>query len=91
MCTRAHKRTHIHPRARATGYHQSPNRWLKGTTPKPIGWSAGIQYDGDLFRADKVLADLGTYYPGATDYEVAGFFWWQARDDVSLNFARFPR
>jgi hypothetical protein len=30
------------------GYHQSPNRWLKGTTPKPIAWTAGIQYDGDL-------------------------------------------
>jgi hypothetical protein len=26
------------------GYHQSPNRWLKGTTPKPIGWEAGVQY-----------------------------------------------
>ena len=28
-----------------------------------------------------VLADFGTYYPGATndDYEIAGFFWWQVR------------
>ena len=63
------------------GYHQSPNRWLKGTTPKPIAWVAGIQYDGDTSRADGVLKDLNTYYPGATDYEVAGFFWWQGDRD----------
>lgn len=50
------------------GYHQSPNRWEKGTTPKPITWTAGIQYDGDTSRADAVLKDLQTYYPGATDY-----------------------
>ena len=63
------------------GYHQSPNRWPKGTTPKPIAWVAGIQYDGDTSRADGVLKDLSTYYPGATDYEVAGFFWWQGDRD----------
>jgi hypothetical protein len=49
------------------GYHQSPNRWEKGTTPVPIAWEAGLQYDGDLKRADDVLADFGTYYPGATN------------------------
>jgi hypothetical protein len=48
------------------GYHQSPNKWLKGTTPKPIGWEAGIQYDGDVFRASAVLKNLSTYYPGAS-------------------------
>eukprot|EP00729_Bicosta_minor_P017849 gene17849-9955_t len=53
------------------GYHQSPNRWLKGTTPKPIGWEAGIQWDGDTVRASQVLGNLSTYYPGATGYEVA--------------------
>jgi len=65
------------------GYHQSPARWEKGTTPVPIGWQAGLQYDGDLKRADDVLADFGTYYPGATndDYEIAGFFWWQGDRD----------
>ena len=43
--------------------------------------SALLQYDGDTWRADQVLADFGTYYPGATndDYEIAGFFWWQVR------------
>eukprot|EP00040_Diaphanoeca_grandis_P002818 m.22786 g.22786 ORF g.22786 m.22786 type:complete len:363 (-) comp13952_c0_seq1:78-1166(-) len=64
------------------GYHQSPNRWVKGTTPKPIGWDAGIQYDGDTFRADAVLSNLTTYYPGASGYEVAGFFWWQGSKDA---------
>ena len=63
------------------GYHQSPNRWLKGTTPVPITWTAGCQYDGDLKRADDVLADLKTYYPGQTEAEVAGFFWWQGDRD----------
>lgn len=64
------------------GYHQSPNKWPKGTTPKPIGWEAGIQYDGDVARADAVLADIGTFYPRATAYEVAGFFWWQGSKDA---------
>ena len=59
------------------GYGQSPLRWEKGTEPEPIGWKAGLQYDGDIARAREVLSNLGTYYPGATEYEVAGFFWWQ--------------
>jgi len=63
------------------GYHQSPSRWEKGTTPKPIAWEAGIQYDGDTARAATVFKDLGKYYPGATEYEIAGFFWWQGDRD----------
>jgi len=63
------------------GYGQSPERWLKGTTPQPINWKAGVQYDGDTRRADEVLADLGTFYPDATEYEVAGFLWWQGDRD----------
>lgn len=64
------------------GYHQSPNKWKKGTTPKPIGWKAGIQWDGDTARASAVLANLTMYYPGATGYEVAGFFFWQGSRDA---------
>ena len=65
------------------GYHQSPNRWAKGTTPRPIGWEAGLQYDGDVARAAAVLANLTShYYPGAAGYEVAGFFWWQGTKDT---------
>jgi hypothetical protein len=63
------------------GYKQSPARWEKGTTPTPIGWYAGKQYDDDVANAKKVLSELGTYYPGTTKYEVAGFFWWQGEKD----------
>ena len=63
------------------GYGQSPLKWEKGTEPKPIGWKAGLQYDGDIDRAKKVLADLSKHYPGATGYELAGFFWWQGDKD----------
>lgn len=63
------------------GYKQSPARWEKGTEPEPIGWYAGKQYDDDIGNAKKVLEELGTYYPGATKFEVAGFFWWQGDKD----------
>ncbi len=63
------------------GYGDSPERWEKGTNPRRINWTAGCQYAGDVDRAKKVLADLGTYYPGATKYEVAGFFYWQGDKD----------
>lgn len=63
------------------GYGQSPDKWEKGTEPQPIGWKAGVQYDGDVARAKQVLADLDKFYPGATDFEVAGFLWWQGDKD----------
>jgi len=64
------------------GYHDSPQKWEKGTTPKPINWKAGIQYDGDVARAKQVLANLSTFYPGgATSYEIKGFLWWQGSKD----------
>jgi len=63
------------------GYKDSPDSWAKGTEPKPIGWYAGKQYDDDVSYAKAVLADLGKYYPGATKYEVAGFFLWQGEKD----------
>ena len=68
--------TWVHP-----GYKGTPERWEKGTEPKTINWYAGMQYDGDIARAKKVLAELDKYYPGATQYEVAGFFWWQGDRD----------
>ena len=68
--------TWVHP-----GYKGSPERWKKGTEPKKIKWYAGMQYDGDIARAKKVLAELDKYYPGAKKYEVAGFFWWQGDRD----------
>jgi len=72
------------------GYGDSPERWEKGTNPRRIGWTAGCQYAGDVDRAKKVLSDLGTYYPGATKYEVAGFFFWQG-DKVRYNGAHAGR
>jgi hypothetical protein len=41
------------------------------------GWYAGLQYDLDVGVAQDALEKLSTYYPDATEYEVAGFFWWQ--------------
>lgn len=63
------------------GYGESPLSWEKGTEPKPIGWKAGVQYDGDVARAKDVLKDIGKYYPDAKGYEVAGFLWWQGDKD----------
>ena len=63
------------------GYKQSPMKWEKGTQPQPIAWYAGKQYDDDVANAKAVLGQLDTYYPGATNYEVAGFFWWQGEKD----------
>ncbi|GAH29460.1 unnamed protein product, partial [marine sediment metagenome] len=63
------------------GYKDSPESWDKGTVPKPIGWYAGMQYDGDVARAKTVLANLANYYPGAKGFEIAGFFFWQGDKD----------
>lgn len=63
------------------GYGQSPDKWEKGTEPKPIGWKAGVQYDGDIARAKDVLKELDKFYPGASGYEIAGFLWWQGDKD----------
>ncbi len=63
------------------GYKESPMRWEKGTEPQKIGWYAGMQYDGDIARAKKVLEELDKYYPGAKKYEIAGFFFWQGDKD----------
>jgi len=63
------------------GYKDSPDKWKKGETPKAIGWYAGVQYDGDIANAKRVLAELDSYYPGAKKYEIAGFLWWQGDKD----------
>lgn len=68
--------TWVHP-----GYKGTPERWEKGTEPKKITWYAGMQYDGDIARAKNVLGELDKYYPGAKEFEVAGFFWWQGDRD----------
>lgn len=56
------------------GDSESSNRKVKENRD---GWYAGLQYDQDVGAAQDVLRNLSDYYPGATEYEVAGFFWWQ--------------
>jgi len=55
--------------------------WEKGTQPPTKGWYAGTQYDSDIAAAKRVLKQLDKYYPGAKEYEVAGFFFWQGDKD----------
>lgn len=62
------------------GKATEPPQWLD-KNGKPIQWYAGKQYDDDTADAKKVLADIGTYYPGATKFEVSGFFFWQGEKD----------
>lgn len=57
------------------------DRWEKGTEPGSVNWHAGLQYEGDVARAKAVLEKLNDAYPGATEYEVAGFLWWQGDKD----------
>ncbi len=45
------------------------------------GWYAGLQYDQDVGAAQNALKELAKYYPEATKFEVAGFFWWQGEAD----------
>jgi Carbohydrate esterase, sialic acid-specific acetylesterase len=66
------------------GYRGTPQD-PKGNGEKPEGWYAGKQYDDDTEYAKSVLAQLNEYYPGATKYEVAGFFFWQGEKDCGVN------
>jgi hypothetical protein len=65
------------------GYKDSPDKWAKGTEPKPMGWYAGKQYDGYTQAIRGVLDNFDTLYPQFKDqgYEVAGFVWWQGHKD----------
>jgi len=64
------------------GYRGTPNDPKGNGEPVQGEWYAGCQYDGDIAAAKKVLDDLDKYYPGAKEYEVAGFFWWQGDKDM---------
>ena len=71
------------------GYKDSPPSWEKGTTPKPIGWYAGRQYDADTGHAKVVLKNIQEYYPGydGRGYEIAGFVFWQGHKDQNAAHA----
>jgi hypothetical protein len=75
-------------------YGESPENWAKGSRPptwsnnKQGSWYAGKQWDGDTANAQHALDNLPDYYPGAKQYEVAGFFWWQGdRDSRDIGLA----
>ncbi|MGC6427769.1 MAG: sialate O-acetylesterase [Akkermansiaceae bacterium] len=65
------------------GYKESPNRWEKGTEPKPINWYAGKQYDDCFGEAKQVLANFDQEFPHwkGRGYQIAGFGWWQGHKD----------
>jgi len=65
------------------GYGDSPNRWLTGTTPEPVNWYAGKQYDDCFEAAHDVLDNFATHFPQWADqgYKIAGFGWWQGHKD----------
>ena len=78
----------IYPGYRDTG------TWTKSEEPKTdwqnAGWYAGKQYDDDVSYAKAVVKDLGKYYPGAKNYEIAGFFFWQGhKDQNNINASRY--
>ncbi|MFO1486177.1 MAG: protein kinase [Verrucomicrobiaceae bacterium] len=65
------------------GYKDTPEKWVEGQAKKAAGfsWYAGKQFDMDVARAKAALASIGDYYPGARDYQIAGFIWWQGYRD----------
>merc|ERR1712032_905155 len=65
------------------GFGDAPMKVEKGIPFSGEGWTAGLQWTGDVTRAHHILADLDTYYPGGSgvSYEIAGFFWWQGTKD----------
>lgn len=71
------------------GYKQSPLSWDKGTTPEPINWYAGKQYDDDVANAKRVLENLAEFVPefNGRDIQVCGFVWWQGHKDQNAAHA----
>ena len=77
------------------GYKESPLSWDKGTTPEPINWYAGKQYD-DCFRAaHDVLNNFDKEFPHwkGRGYEIEGFAWWQGDKDryVEAHAVRYEQ
>ena len=75
------------------GYRDAKFSWTKSETVgkddwKGGGWYAGKQYDDDVSYAKHVLKNLAEFYPGASKYEIAGFFWWQGHKDQDPVLAK---
>ncbi|MFN3150328.1 sialate O-acetylesterase [Bremerella sp.] len=71
------------------GYKDSPARWEKGTTPEPINWYAGKQYDDCFSEVHRVLENFEQEFPHwkGRGYEIAGFVWWQGHKDGGEPYA----
>ncbi|MEZ6124644.1 MAG: sialate O-acetylesterase [Planctomycetaceae bacterium] len=67
------------------GYGDSPARWEKDSTPVPINWYAGKQYDDCVRAIHQVLDNFDSEFPEwkGRGYEIAGFVWWQGHKDGS--------
>lgn len=66
------------------GYGETPASWnISNTSPTPIAWYAGKQFDDCVIAATNVLKNFNTLYPqyAAQGYQVAGFVWWQGHKD----------
>ena len=65
------------------GYKESPLSWDKGTTPEPIDWYAGKQYDDCFQAAHEVLKNFDKEFPHwkGRGYQIEGFAWWQGGKD----------
>jgi hypothetical protein len=65
------------------GYKETPLSWDKGTTPNPINWYAGKQYDDCIGAAQEVLKNFDKEFPHwkGRGYEIEGFAWWQGDKD----------
>ncbi len=77
------------------GYKQTPNRWEKGTVPKPIDWYAGKQYDDCFGAVHEVLKNFNKEFPqyAGRGFEIAGFVWWQGHKDSGseLDASRYEQ
>lgn len=71
------------------GYKESPARWEKGTTPEPINWYAGKQYDDCVNAIHDLLNNFDAEFPQwkGRGYEIAGFVWWQGHKDGGEPYA----
>lgn len=77
------------------GYKESPLSWDKGTTPEPINWYAGKQYDDCFGAAHEVLKNFNKEFPHwkGRGYEIEGFAWWQGDKDryVEAHAVRYEQ
>ena len=77
----------------AEGYQGNKEANPRAPSKNHKKWYAGIQYDGDVSNALNALKDIGKYYPGASKYEIGGFFFWQGAKDSGnlMNAVKYEK